>query len=832
MRLRHFLPATSFNKPTKSVCVRINIDARVALRYLSCIELKSGGTIRRAIASRFPPSLCTSSSRFFSHPLAIQALIERKRRSGLGSDDGELRWKRLPGGKVVGDYMFGRQIGSGSFSVVWLARHRVNGVEVAVKEIVMEKLSKKLQESLLSEIVILKRIKHPNIIAMHDIIEASGRIYLILEYCRGGDLSMYIQRHGRVSEATAKHFMQQLDIYIFSCTANGLQVLRDNNLIHRDLKPQNLLLSTMDDNSVLKIADFGFARSLQPLGLAETLCGSPLYMAPEIMQLQKYDAKADLWSVGAILFQLVTGKTPFTGITQIQLLQNIVKSNDLRFPSESNLSHHCIDLCKKLLRRNPVERLTFEEFFNHQFLLQSKPDESLSGTSCVRTVECTSRQTLGYQEDYMPFPLEDEDGGPDQSLAARMNSSIRSTYGFHVGADKDSSNKPSMNLGVLSKHSFRNKMETSGYYGHDSYRHLSGNMKQINASSKGTKHGIILCLFARAQLFCYMTFTNTFLHMYLDHRFVDSLDLVDQEYVMVPEPSLEMPSSSLSFPESQNSPYKLDSLLMETKKNSGLSVPVPIVSAAITKINTIGSLESHSSPISGTSQGSLDVGDTFEQPSVHYITRIRSLQQCGSVISELVKGESENGRQLEAFSVQLVLLAIWKQALNICHRQATFSIEGCPSHEFKYQENINASPSARHCFRSSESEVTDLVSSEIEREFLLSVEHAEELEKAMGQVDEATEMPDAIEIIYQTALALGRLGAVDEMMTKIERAEDRYSKAVCLLHFLLVEAPSLALNPPLSLTSSDQRRLRTYIDIISNRHCQSRSQRIALLNER
>ncbi|KAH0458551.1 hypothetical protein IEQ34_013866 [Dendrobium chrysotoxum] len=701
------------------------------------------------------------------------------------------------GGKVVGDYMFGRQIGSGSFSVVWLARHRVNGVEVAVKEIVMDKLSKKLQESLLSEIVILKRIKHPNIIAMHDIIEASGRIYLILEYCRGGDLSLYIQRHGRVSEATAKHFMQQL--------ANGLQVLRDNNLIHRDLKPQNLLLSTTDDNSVLKIADFGFARSLQPLGLAETLCGSPLYMAPEIMQLQKYDAKADLWSVGAILFQLVTGKTPFTGNTQIQLLQNIVKSNDLRFPSESNLSYHCIDLCKKLLRRNPVERLTFEEFFNHQFLSQSKPDESLSGTSCVRTVECTSRKTLGYQEDCMPFPLEDEDGGPDQSLAARMNSSVRSTYGFHVGADKDSSNKPSMNLGVLSKHSFPNKMETSGYYGHDSYRHLSGNMKQINASSKGTKH---------------------------DHRFVDSLDLVDQEYVMVPEPSLEMPSSSLSFPESQNSPYKLDNSLMETKKNSGLSVPVPIVSAAITKINTIGSLESHSSPISGTSQGSLDVGDTFEQPSVHYITRIRSLQQCGSVISDLVKGECENGRQLEAFSVQLVLLAIWKQALNICHRQATFSIEGCPSHEFKYQENINASPSARHCFRSSESEVTDLVSSEIEREFLLSVEHAEELEKAMGQVDEATEMPDAIEIIYQTALAFGRLGAVDEMMKNIERAEDRYSKAVCLLHFLLVEAPSLALNPPLSLTSSDQLRLRTYIDIISNRHCQSRSQRLALLNER
>jgi serine/threonine-protein kinase ULK/ATG1 len=96
------------------------------------------------------------------------------------------------------------------------------------------------------------------------------------------------------------------------------------------------------------------SRSLQPRGLAETLCGSPLYMAPEIMQLQKYDAKADLWSVGAILFQLVTGRTPFTGNSQIQLLQNIIRSTELHFPGDCrDLSLDCIDLCQKLLRRNP-----------------------------------------------------------------------------------------------------------------------------------------------------------------------------------------------------------------------------------------------------------------------------------------------------------------------------------------------------------------------------------------------------------------------------------------------------------------------------------------------
>ncbi|KAL4560902.1 hypothetical protein LXL04_033058 [Taraxacum kok-saghyz] len=128
-------------------------------------------------------------------------------------------------------------------------------------------------------------------------------------YYKGGDLSMFIQRRqGRIPKSTSLHLIQQL--------AAGLKVLRDNQIIHRDLKPQNLLLSSNEDNSTLKIADF---LSLQPRGLAETLCGSPLYMAPEIMQLHNYDAKADLWSVGAILSQLVTGRTPFIGNNQIQV---------------------------------------------------------------------------------------------------------------------------------------------------------------------------------------------------------------------------------------------------------------------------------------------------------------------------------------------------------------------------------------------------------------------------------------------------------------------------------------------------------------------------------
>uniref|UniRef100_A0A6N2NAJ0 Protein kinase domain-containing protein n=1 Tax=Salix viminalis TaxID=40686 RepID=A0A6N2NAJ0_SALVM len=152
--------------------------------------------------------------------------------------------------------------------------------------------------------------------------------------------------------------------------AAGLQVLQEKHLIHRDLKPQNLLLSSNDLTPQLKIGDFGFARSLTSSDLADTLCGSPLYMAPEIIQNKKYDAKADLWSVGAVLFQLVTGKPPFDGNSQYQLFQNILTSTELRFPQGAleELHPDCVDLCRGLLRRNPVERLTFKEFFNHKFL--------------------------------------------------------------------------------------------------------------------------------------------------------------------------------------------------------------------------------------------------------------------------------------------------------------------------------------------------------------------------------------------------------------------------------------------------------------------------------
>lgn len=218
--------------------------------------------------------------------------------------------------KIVSGYALQQRLGSGSFATVYKGVKVASSKEVesttlqepnvaAVKAITRtsEKLTKKVLENLEMEISILRTYKHPNIVCMHDVQKTERHFYLILEYCGGGDVQKLIRtrKAGRVSERLSRRLMRDL--------ASGLKFLWSQELIHRDIKPQNLLLTgplPLDEKNdpakmevheemrqkadfpsaqfALKIADFGFARHLQTTSLAETLCGSPLYMAPEILQ--------------------------------------------------------------------------------------------------------------------------------------------------------------------------------------------------------------------------------------------------------------------------------------------------------------------------------------------------------------------------------------------------------------------------------------------------------------------------------------------------------------------------------------------------------------------
>lgn len=270
--------------------------------------------------------------------------------------------------ETVGKFEFSRKdlIGHGAFAVVFKGRHREkHDWEVAVKCINKKNLAK--SHTLLGkEIKILKELKHENIVALHDFQETASSVYLVMEYCNGGDLADYLHSKGTLSEDTIRVFLQQI--------AGAMRVLQAKGIIHRDLKPQNILLShpagrkSHSNNTCIKIADFGFARHLQNNMMAATLCGSPMYMAPEVIMSQNYDAKADLWSIGTIVFQCLTGKAPFQASSPQDLRLFYEKNKNLSPNIPRETSSHLRHLLLGLLQRNHKDRMDFDEFFKHPFL--------------------------------------------------------------------------------------------------------------------------------------------------------------------------------------------------------------------------------------------------------------------------------------------------------------------------------------------------------------------------------------------------------------------------------------------------------------------------------
>ncbi|XP_047142751.1 serine/threonine-protein kinase unc-51 isoform X1 [Hydra vulgaris] len=283
----------------------------------------------------------------------------------------------------IGNYEYNKKdlIGHGAFAVVFKGKPLVSvkkGIvqDVAIKLINKKNLSK-TQTLLEKEINILKELHHENIVKLLDCIETPTSVYLIMEYCNGGDLADYLQLKGTLSEDTIRLFLKQI--------ASALQVLTTKDIVHRDLKPQNILLSHQNEfpkflqpsDIKVKIADFGFARFLHGEMMAATLCGSPMYMAPEVIMSKAYDAKADLWSVGAIVYQCLTGKGPFMA-SNPQHLRRLYESNkNLKPTIPADCSQAMKDLLYALLKRNPKERISFDMFFNHPFLI----GESLSFSS-------------------------------------------------------------------------------------------------------------------------------------------------------------------------------------------------------------------------------------------------------------------------------------------------------------------------------------------------------------------------------------------------------------------------------------------------------------------
>ncbi|PRQ37529.1 putative protein kinase CAMK-CAMKL-CHK1 family [Rosa chinensis] len=255
----------------------------------------------------------------------------------------------------IGKYQLGRTIGEGTFAKVKLALDSTNGKYVAIK--ILDKhmvMETNLMNQVQREIRTMKLLNHSNIVRIHEVIGTKTKIYIAMEYVSGGQLSDKLLYSKTLSEGEARKLFQQLIDAVDYCHNKGVY--------HRDLKPENLLLTSNGD---LKISDFGLSALRKPGDLLSTKCGSPSYVAPELLANKGYDgAAADVWSCGVILFELLAGHLPFDDSSLMNLYKKISRA-EYRFP------HWFTESQKKLISGifdpNPKRRLTIPEIIENEW---------------------------------------------------------------------------------------------------------------------------------------------------------------------------------------------------------------------------------------------------------------------------------------------------------------------------------------------------------------------------------------------------------------------------------------------------------------------------------
>lgn len=265
-------------------------------------------------------------------------------------------------------YTFGAEVGRGGFSVVYegtsTAASGHEGRRVAIKVIDKLKQSEEQLKILQREIDIMRRLKHPNIVGLYDVFETKSTISLVMELVAGGELYEQIVEKGSFTEDDAAAVLYQ----VLSATA----YLHENGIAHRDLKPENILLSNQASNTV-KIADFGLSKDFTGDSVMSTCCGSPSYVAPEILEQGEYSNACDIWSIGVILYVLLSGYLPFYGNTQEELFDKILTAS-FSFNNKcwDDVSEQAKDLVSRMLTLKPEDRPSAEECLKHPWFSVTK----------------------------------------------------------------------------------------------------------------------------------------------------------------------------------------------------------------------------------------------------------------------------------------------------------------------------------------------------------------------------------------------------------------------------------------------------------------------------
>jgi len=258
-------------------------------------------------------------------------------------------------------YELKKVIGKGAFSVVKEGIRKVSGKKYAVKCISKKLIDKKELGLLEREIDIMKKLQHPNIIQLMEVIDTPDTLYLVLEFASGGELFDAIVNKGSYSESDAAKIIKQI--------LEAILHVHNHGIAHRDLKPENLLLVHGDNgDDIIKIADFGLSKDFGQEQL-QTSCGTPDYVAPEVLLGEPYDMAVDIWSIGVISYVLLCGFPPFYGESQKELFENIMNGTyDFPDPEWTDVSEGAKDFIKKILIVDPEKRATAEECLHDEWV--------------------------------------------------------------------------------------------------------------------------------------------------------------------------------------------------------------------------------------------------------------------------------------------------------------------------------------------------------------------------------------------------------------------------------------------------------------------------------